>query len=86
MGPMGFPETSVNNYECMLRNIPEERRSHFHRGGSLTSRTGQIRTEPLHCGCSCQNLTDHSLYTLPTAPSNWTVRIPALRMGTFFLD
>jgi hypothetical protein len=24
MGPIGFPETSVNNYQSTLRNIPEE--------------------------------------------------------------
>jgi hypothetical protein len=24
MGPIGFPETSVQNYHSMLRNIPEE--------------------------------------------------------------
>ena len=38
MGPMCFLETSVTNYQSTLRNIPEERRSHFHRGGSLKSR------------------------------------------------
>jgi hypothetical protein len=31
------PETSVTNYESALRKIPEERRSHLHRGGSLRS-------------------------------------------------
>jgi hypothetical protein len=34
IGPMNFPETSVNNYGHTLRNTPEERR-HLHRGGSL---------------------------------------------------
>jgi hypothetical protein len=29
---------SVNNYHITPRNIPEERRSHQHRGGSLKSR------------------------------------------------
>jgi hypothetical protein len=38
MGPIGFPETSVQNYHSTLRNIPEERRSNLHRGGSLISR------------------------------------------------
>ena len=38
MGPIGCPETSVRNYRSTLRNIPEERRSHLHRGGSLKSR------------------------------------------------
>jgi hypothetical protein len=36
--PTCCPETSVNNYYTALRNIPEERRSHKHRGGSLKSR------------------------------------------------
>ena len=38
MQPIGYPETSVQNYHSTLRNIPEERRSHLHRGGSLKSR------------------------------------------------
>jgi hypothetical protein len=33
-----FLETSVNNYHTTPRNIPEERRSHQHRDGSLKSR------------------------------------------------
>jgi hypothetical protein len=37
MGPIGCPETSVQNYHSTLRNIPEERRYHLHRGGSLKS-------------------------------------------------
>jgi len=28
---------NVGNYQSTLRNIPEERRSHLHRGGSLKS-------------------------------------------------
>ena len=35
----GFPETSATNYQSRLRNIPEERRSHLHRSGSLISTT-----------------------------------------------
>ena len=27
MGPIDCPETSVDNYNCTLRNIPEERKS-----------------------------------------------------------
>jgi len=38
MGQIGCPETSVRNYHCMLCNIPEQRRSHLLRGGSLKSR------------------------------------------------
>jgi len=30
-----FPEVSVNNYQPMLRNTPEEQRSHLHHGRSL---------------------------------------------------
>jgi hypothetical protein len=37
MGPIGCPETSVRN-PYTLRNIPEERSSHLHRGGSLKAR------------------------------------------------
>jgi hypothetical protein len=38
MGSILYPETSVNNYHTMRRNIPQERRSHKHPGGSLKSR------------------------------------------------
>jgi hypothetical protein len=38
MRPTRCPETSVNNYNTTPRNIPEERRSHQHRGWSLKSR------------------------------------------------
>ena len=31
IGPIGCPETSVRNYHSVLRNIPEERRSHLYR-------------------------------------------------------
>jgi len=34
MGPTGSPKTSVNNCQHTLRNNPEERRSHLHRGES----------------------------------------------------
>jgi hypothetical protein len=36
-----IPETSVNNYHTTPRNVPEERRSHQYRGGSLKSRLKQ---------------------------------------------
>jgi len=32
------PETLVTYYQSTLRNIPEERRPHLHRGGSMKSR------------------------------------------------
>jgi len=38
-----FPEMSVRNYHCTLRNIPEDSRSHPLRGGSLISRTVPLR-------------------------------------------
>jgi len=38
MGPIGLAGTSVTNCRSTLRNIPEERRSHWHRGESLKSR------------------------------------------------
>jgi hypothetical protein len=39
MGPLGCPETSVQNYLSALHNILEGRRSDLHRGGSLKSRS-----------------------------------------------
>jgi hypothetical protein len=33
MGRIRCPETSVNDYHSTLRNTPEERKSHLHRGG-----------------------------------------------------
>jgi len=38
MGPIGCPETSVTDYQTMLRKSPKERKSHSHRGGTLNSR------------------------------------------------
>jgi len=38
MGPTGFPETSVTSYHSTLLKIPEERRYHLYRGGSLKLR------------------------------------------------
>ena len=35
MGRVGYTETSVTKYQFTPRNIPEERRSHLHREGSL---------------------------------------------------
>jgi hypothetical protein len=37
MGPIACSETSETNYNYMLRKIPEERKSRFHRSGSLKS-------------------------------------------------
>jgi hypothetical protein len=36
-GPIGCPETSVRNYQYLLRNKPEKRSSHLLGGGSLSS-------------------------------------------------
>ena len=38
MAPISCPETSVITYKSMLCNNQEERRSHLHRGGIVTSR------------------------------------------------
>jgi hypothetical protein len=38
MGPTGFPETSVNNYQYTLRNNAEQRTSHLYHGRSLKPR------------------------------------------------
>lgn len=38
MGPLGCPETSVNNYQPKLRNIVEERKPQLQCGESLKSR------------------------------------------------
>jgi hypothetical protein len=38
MGPIHCTKMSVNNCHMMPHNIPEERRSHQHRGGSLKSK------------------------------------------------
>jgi hypothetical protein len=35
MGLISCLETSVKDHQSTLRNIPEEQRSHLHRGGSL---------------------------------------------------
>ena len=48
MGPTGYPETSIRNYDTTLRNIPDERTSHLHRGGSLkTRKNSQFTTSRL---------------------------------------
>ena len=40
MRPIGFVETSVTDYQSTLCKIPEGRRSHLYRGGSLKPRKG----------------------------------------------
>jgi len=48
VGLIGCPETSVTNYQYGLRNIPEVRSSHLHRGGSRKSR--------MHIPCATSNV------------------------------
>jgi len=36
-GQIGYPETSLTDYQPKPRNIPEGRRPHIHRGGILKS-------------------------------------------------
>jgi hypothetical protein len=47
MGPIGCPETSVQNYLSTMRNIPEECR-YVRRGGSLKSRVCENVSEGAH--------------------------------------
>jgi hypothetical protein len=48
VGPIGCPETLVWNHHSRLCNIPEERGSHVHRGGSLKS-TCRIVSSVINC-------------------------------------
>jgi hypothetical protein len=48
MGPIRWPETSVKDYHSTLRNIPEERISHQHHGGSLKSRKVDTGNKSAH--------------------------------------
>jgi hypothetical protein len=47
MGPIGHPETSVQNCHSMLHKIPKEHRSHLHHGRSLKLLTLSIQWR--HC-------------------------------------
>jgi len=40
MGPIDCPETSERVYRSTLSTVPEERRAHLYRSGSLKSCTG----------------------------------------------
>jgi hypothetical protein len=55
-----YPETSETNYQSTLCNIPEDRRSRLHRGGSPKSRNQQCPSEHTHC----HNLQDKRNYRL----------------------
>ena len=46
-GPICRPETSVNNCQFRLRNNPEERKSHVHRGRSMKSPSRGVRCSVL---------------------------------------
>jgi hypothetical protein len=52
-GRISCPETSVHNYHATLCNIPEERKSHLNRGGSLKwrMRTGRFAAEIVNYRC-----------------------------------
>jgi len=54
-GPIACPETSVWNLHSKLRNIPEERRSHLHRGESLKSRISLLVLQDLWSCWTTQN-------------------------------
>jgi len=49
MGPTGCSETSVRNYDHLLRYNPEERNSHLLRGGSLKSRICLFKIRDWEC-------------------------------------
>jgi hypothetical protein len=51
MVPIGCPETSVRNYDYLLRNNPEERSSNLHLGGSLKSRV-EILVRDIYILCN----------------------------------
>jgi len=61
MGCIGCPETSVNNYQHTLRNIPEERSPQLRRDGSLDSRKYKYRCF-LRCSKSSENSEFRNLY------------------------
>jgi hypothetical protein len=42
-GPICRPETSVNNCQYRLRNVPEERKTPVHRGGNMKSPRRGVR-------------------------------------------
>jgi hypothetical protein len=44
LGPIGCPETTVNNYHSSLPNAAEKHRAHLHRGESLITGMFQIDT------------------------------------------
>jgi hypothetical protein len=56
MGPIRWPETSVNNYHTTPCNNPEDHRFHQHRGVSLKSRVSEKFNEPTREGTGLQNL------------------------------
>jgi hypothetical protein len=47
MGPIAYPETSVNNHRSTLRNITEERISHLHRGTTLKTNIVLLKSQLL---------------------------------------
>jgi hypothetical protein len=47
---IGCPETSLEKNRYTMREIPEERRPHLHRGGSLKSRFLHFAAKNPSCG------------------------------------
>ena len=63
MGPIGYPEISVRNYNYSLCNNPEERSSHLLHSGHLKSRIV----------CQCVYYVEHAVtpFTLPQQHYKW---------------
>jgi len=58
LGPIGCPETSANNYQHTLRNIPEGQRPQLHPGWSLKSRM------TTHCKLTVANMATMRIVTM----------------------
>jgi len=83
-----FP-ISVNSYQATLRNIPEDRRSHIHRGGSLKSR--KLRNSSGLSSASSEGIFENPLswllrfktHSLTHSPVNSDVRTLCSHFGPF---
>jgi hypothetical protein len=65
MEPIGCPETSAQDYNCTLRDIPENPKSHLRRCGSLKSLIHyRLRHSPLRF----RNKTSPQLYVVGSTP------------------
>jgi hypothetical protein len=64
-GPIGCPETSVQNYHTTLRNTPEERRSHRHGSGTLKLRVFLLQKRVMStCDSLIHNFLMHKPITM----------------------